>query len=166
MFNIESVQVANLPPKQVNINLGLHSTATSSQQQAGNKFIRHYKDITFDTLKERHDNFSFEKVLQTQKQVYNTMHITGIIERPNNPNLMLFLKQGNQEKLTKEYSNSKYQNNSESVSFYDQFTKRLNMQSNERQRPRIGVSGENLDMASTAEGGRRDTSDAYQPSMS
>jgi len=57
-----------------------------------NVFTKHYKDITFDTLKERHDNFCFEKVLQTKNQVYNTMHFTGIIERPNNPNQILFLK--------------------------------------------------------------------------
>jgi hypothetical protein len=29
-------------------------------------FAKHYKEITFDTLKERHDNFSFEKVLETK----------------------------------------------------------------------------------------------------
>ena len=72
----------------------LANTAASTQNQ-GNIFTKHYKDITFDTLKERHDNFSYEKVLRTKNQVYNTMHFTGIIERPNNPNMLLFMKQGN-----------------------------------------------------------------------
>ncbi len=49
------------------------------------------------------------------------MHFTGIIEKPNNPNLILFMKQGNQEKLNREFSNSKYQNMTDSVSFYDAF---------------------------------------------
>ena len=34
----------------------------------------YYKDITFDTLKERHDNFSFDKVINTKAKVYDTMH--------------------------------------------------------------------------------------------
>ncbi len=71
------------------------ATAASSGKQNNNIFTKHYKDITFDTLKERHDNFSFEKVIQTKNQVYNTMHITGIVEKPNNPNLILFMKQAN-----------------------------------------------------------------------
>lgn len=29
-------------------------------------FAKHYKEINFDTLKERHDNFSFEKVIETK----------------------------------------------------------------------------------------------------
>lgn len=68
------------------------SNTAATRANNGNVFTQHYKDITFDTLKERHDNFSFEKVLATKNQVYNTMHFTGIIERPNNPNLILFMK--------------------------------------------------------------------------
>ena len=42
----------------------LSNTAASTVGK--NVYNRHYKDITFDTLKERHDNFCFEKVLQTK----------------------------------------------------------------------------------------------------
>ena len=49
------------------------------------------------------------------------MHFTGIVERPNNPNQVMFLKQGQPDKLNREYSNSKYQNMTDSVSFYDAF---------------------------------------------
>ena len=39
-----------------------------------NSFVRNYKDINFDTLKERHDNFSFSKAIETQHQVHDTLH--------------------------------------------------------------------------------------------
>ena len=42
--------------------------------QKGQSFIRHYKDINFDTLKERHDNFSFNKAIETKHEVYDTLH--------------------------------------------------------------------------------------------
>ena len=57
-------------------------------------------------MKERHDNFSFEKVLKTKNEVYNTMHFQGI--REHNPNLILFMKQGAEVRLTRDYSNEKY----------------------------------------------------------
>lgn len=77
------------------------------------------------------------------------MHFTGIIERPNNPNLIQFFKQGNnQDKLTQEYSNDKYQNMTDSMSFYDAFQKRMALDSNERPRPRIGVKGEAFELTS------------------
>jgi len=44
----------------------LANTTMSSKQKGNTTFTKHYKDITFDTLKERHDNFSFEKVLATK----------------------------------------------------------------------------------------------------
>jgi len=37
-------------------------------------FVKHYKDINFDTLKERHDNFSFSKAIEVKHQVYDTLH--------------------------------------------------------------------------------------------
>lgn len=37
-------------------------------------FNINYKNINFDTLKERHDNFSFEKAIETKHQQYDTMH--------------------------------------------------------------------------------------------
>ena len=98
-------------------------------------------------MKERHDNFCFEKVLQTKNQVYNTMHFTGIIEKPNNPNQIFFMKQPGQERANREqYSNSKYQNMTDSMSFYDAFARRLNIDSQERPRPRIGVMGEAFEL--------------------
>ena len=52
----------------------------------------HYKDITFDTLKERHDNFSFDKVITTKHKVYDTMHFEKITTHPTNPDLLIFKK--------------------------------------------------------------------------
>ena len=93
-FNLESTQSNHEPLRaevpQAHYSILANTAATSKND--GNMFTKHYKDITFDTLKERHDNFSFEKVLTTKNQVYNTMHFTGIIEKPNNPNLILFMK--------------------------------------------------------------------------
>ena len=58
------------------------------------------------------------------------MHFTGIIEKPNNPNQILFMKQAAQEKLNKEqFNNSKYQNMTDSMSFYDAFARRMNIDS-------------------------------------
>ena len=31
-------------------------------------------EINFTTLKQRHDNFAFEKTLETRPQVYNSIH--------------------------------------------------------------------------------------------
>ena len=70
--------------------IGSYSNTAPSTAGARNVFTKHYKEITFDTLKERHDNFSFEKVLKTKNEVYNTMHFQGI--REHNPNLILFMK--------------------------------------------------------------------------
>lgn len=67
------------------------SSATSVDQVGTRSvFTKHYKDINFDTLKERHDNFSFEKVLETKNQLHDTMFFNN---QPNNPNLILFMKQ-------------------------------------------------------------------------
>jgi hypothetical protein len=38
-----------------------------------------YKDLNFDTLKERHDNFSFEKVLELKQKTYNSLHFQGVL---------------------------------------------------------------------------------------
>ena len=45
----------------------------------------HYKMINFDTLKERHDNFSFEKAIETKGKVYDTLHFQGLYNDPSNP---------------------------------------------------------------------------------
>jgi hypothetical protein len=42
--------------------------------RSNTSFVKHYKDINFDTLKERHDNFSFSKAIEVKHQVYDTLH--------------------------------------------------------------------------------------------
>ena len=75
------------------------------------------------------------------------MHFTGIIEKPNNPNQTIFMKQAAQERLAREqYSNEKYQNMTDSMSFYDAFNRRMNVDSQDRPRPRIGVKGEAFEL--------------------
>ena len=79
-------------------------------------------------MKERHDNFSIDKVIQTKNQVFNTLHFQNIQKRPNDPKLILFMKQPRNTQnniLSKDFSNSKYQNVSENVSFTDNFSKRI-----------------------------------------
>ena len=70
------------PARQDNTILGKKPRVMMNQSmekpRTGGSFIKNYKDITFDTLKERHDNFSIEKVLSTKNQIYNTLHFTGI----------------------------------------------------------------------------------------
>ena len=34
--------------------------------RSSTSFVKHYKDINFDTLKERHDNFSFSKAIEVK----------------------------------------------------------------------------------------------------
>ena len=92
---------------------------TSSQPIKRSVFAQHYKEITFDTLKERHDNFSFEKVIDTKNQLHDTIFFNN---PPNNPNLILFMKQTTTPAVMMErkiYSNSNYVNNSDSASFYN-----------------------------------------------
>jgi len=56
------------------------------------KAIQTYKPINFDTLKHRHDNFSFEKAIETKHLVYDTLHFQDMIENQLNPNLILLQK--------------------------------------------------------------------------
>ena len=108
--------------KESNI-LSSAGQASMPTQNKKSIFAKHYKEITFDTLKERHDNFSFEKVLESKNQVFDTIHFNNVVEKPNNPNLILFMKQPGTTPgslLAKDlYMNNKYQNNSESASFYN-----------------------------------------------
>ena len=88
------------------------------------------------------------------------MHFTGIVERPNNPNQVMFLKQGQPDKLNREYSNSKYQNMTDSVSFYDAFQRQMAIGSNEqRMRPRLGGAGGDIEFSGHGE--RIPSDDAY-----
>ena len=37
-------------------------------------FYTNYKEICFDTLKQRHDNFSFDKALESKQKLHDTLH--------------------------------------------------------------------------------------------
>ena len=41
------------------------------------KFVRHYKDLSFDNLKSRHDNFSFGKAITAKLQAYDSIHFVN-----------------------------------------------------------------------------------------
>jgi hypothetical protein len=64
-----------------------HDTAVS---RASTSFIKNYKNINFDTLKERHDNFSFGKAIEVKHQVYDTLHFQDL--NPNSTNMVLLQK--------------------------------------------------------------------------
>ena len=72
---------------QQDLNASYDGGTAASTAGARNAFTKNYKEITFDTLKERHDNFSFEKVLRSKNQIHDTMHFQGI--REHNPAMML-----------------------------------------------------------------------------
>lgn len=52
-----------------------------------------YRDINFDTLKERHDNFSFNKAIKTKMQTNDTMHFQNLLTKPTEPVMVIFKKQ-------------------------------------------------------------------------
>jgi len=56
------------------------------------KMKKYYKDVNFDLLQARHDNFSFSKAIETRKNVYNTIHFEGIVQEPHHPTVKLHLK--------------------------------------------------------------------------
>ncbi|CDW89552.1 UNKNOWN [Stylonychia lemnae] len=85
---------------------------------------KHYRDITFDTLKNRHDNFFFEKVLQTKNQIYDTMHFKGILKNPNTPKLILFQKLG-QPHTNRDFSYDQYQMNFSDTRFFRDFKNKI-----------------------------------------
>jgi hypothetical protein len=63
-----------------------------NMNSAAHPLRQYYRNITFDTLKERHDNFSFNKVIRT-KQVFNdTIHFQGLLDRPTDPKLVVYKK--------------------------------------------------------------------------
>ena len=61
-------------------------------------FRQFYRNITFDTLKERHDNFSFSKASDSKAQVYDTMHFKGLLDRPTDPVMVVYQRM--QEEVT------------------------------------------------------------------
>ena len=56
------------------------------------KFYRH---INFETLKERHDNFSFNKAIDVKTQIHDTMHFKGLLDKPTDPVMVVYKKHEN-----------------------------------------------------------------------
>ena len=52
-----------------------------------------YRNINFDTLKERHDNFSFNKAVRTNQELNDTMAFQGLLEDPTDPKIVIFKAQ-------------------------------------------------------------------------
>lgn len=91
-FQEGSLLPENKPPRKINIDKNIKGgkppVSSSMLTKIGSNdyknksvdpsFTRHYKHINFDTLKERHDNFSFEKAIETKQQVYDTLHFQGL----------------------------------------------------------------------------------------
>lgn len=63
-----------------------------SKSQCRKPFYMDYKDLNFESLKERHDNFSFEKVLEQKLRNYDSIHFQGVLEHPHHPRTVLFKK--------------------------------------------------------------------------
>ena len=57
-------------------------------------------------MKHRHDNFSFQKTIETRPRIYNTIHWEGIADRPQNPDIVIFPKLTNQMKIQENNINS------------------------------------------------------------
>ena len=67
-----------------------------------------YRNITFDTLKERHDNFSFNKAVRTQQALNDTIAFQKILENPNDPRIVIF-KAAKEDNGDVSYMNERYQ---------------------------------------------------------
>jgi len=84
--------------KTINLDIVLSRRTTDEYSQSeqamvsrsSTSFIKHYKNINFDTLKERHDNFSFGKAIEVKHQVYDTLHFQDL--NPNRANMVLLKK--------------------------------------------------------------------------
>ena len=103
-----------------------------NMQSASQPFRQFYRNITFDTLKERHDNFSFNKAIDTKGQIHDTMHFKGLLDRPTDPVMVVYKKQNEGEtdgaepyRKSRLYQNETYQNMSESSTKYNDFMKRM-----------------------------------------
>jgi hypothetical protein len=44
-----------------------------------------YRDVDFDVMKLRHDNFSFRQAVEAKNKLFNTLHFKGILNEPHNP---------------------------------------------------------------------------------
>ena len=83
-----------------------------------------YRNITFDTLKERHDNFSFNKAIKTKSIIHDTMHFQNLLNKPTDPMMVVYKKK---ESITDkpDYQNAEYQTMSENSHIYNEFQKRM-----------------------------------------
>ena len=81
MQGANAYSTAEPTTKQVkkDYNASYDGGTAASSSVARNGFTKNYKEITFDTLKERHDNFSFERVIRHKNQIHDTMHFQGIL---------------------------------------------------------------------------------------
>ena len=81
-----------------------------------------YRNITFDTLKERHDNFSFNKAIKTKQITHDTMHFQNLLNKPTDPVMVIYKKM---ETDKQEHQNGEYQVMSENSNIYNEFQKRM-----------------------------------------
>lgn len=51
-----------------------HANGNAPQEDRVRKFRNNFKEINFTTLKQRHDNFSFEKTIESRPLVYDSIH--------------------------------------------------------------------------------------------
>lgn len=68
--------------------------AIRKKEKAKNKLhmASQYRDNTFEILKARHDNFSFNKAIDTKNKMFKTMHFEGILKHPLQPNMIIYGK--------------------------------------------------------------------------
>ena len=81
-----------------------------------------YRNITFDTLKERHDNFSFNKAIKTKQIIHDTMHFQNLLNKPTDPVMVVYKKK---ETDKQDHQNGEYQAMSENSNIYNEFQKRM-----------------------------------------
>ena len=94
-----------------------------------------YKNITFDTHKERHDNFSFNKAIKTKQALNDTMHFQNLLNKPTEPLMIVYQKQRDNipnigtasQNAESHYQNDNYVNMSENSTMYNEFKKRMEL---------------------------------------
>lgn len=76
-------------------------------------------------MKERHDNFFFDKAIETKNKIHDTMHFQGILKNPNTPKLILFQKQPHNGNPKYDFNNDKYLNMSSNPTFFKDFMNKM-----------------------------------------
>ena len=67
-------------------------SAKPAESAALKKFKASLQDINLSTLKQRHDNFSFEKTLELRPLVYNSIHFRAAPNSKKEPDVLIFPK--------------------------------------------------------------------------